>query len=58
MIQNLKKFQKHMKYFVQNNRRRLPYDYNYTNNINFFITLIHQFMKPDDLFKQIFQNSI
>ena len=41
---------------LSDNNRRCQYDYNFSHNIN-FSTLGHQFMKPDDLFKQIFQNS-
>ena len=41
---------------LSDNNRRSQYDYNFSHDIN-FSTLGHQFMKPDDLFKQIFQNS-
>ena len=41
---------------LSDNNRRSQYDYNFSHDIN-FSTFGHQFMKPDDLFKQIFQNS-
>ena len=41
---------------LSDNIRRSQYDYNFSHDIN-FSTFGHQFMKPDDLFKQIFQNS-
>ena len=41
---------------LSDNNRRGQYDYNSSHDIN-FSTFGHQFMKPDDLFKQIFQNS-
>tara|TARA_Y100001958_G_C21179359_1_gene509551 strand:- start:887 stop:1342 length:456 start_codon:yes stop_codon:yes gene_type:complete len=41
---------------LSDNNRRSQYDYNSSHDIN-FSTFGHQFMKPDDLFKQIFQNS-
>lgn len=41
---------------LSDNNRRSQYDYNSSHDIN-FSTFGHQFMNPDDLFKQIFQNS-
>lgn len=41
---------------LSDNNRRSQYDYNSSHDIN-FSTFGHKFMNPDDLFKQIFQNS-